>query len=285
VNGGTQAELWVNHSVYHWLKEAVEYNAEADAMLDKLAEQMDEGKDRYDRPSWFEIYREFPDYYARQMAIKAAEENEERIEWNATREEGESEMTAEDWVEMHGYDPATGIYGDGDYAEGYTYNEENCLSQDIHWIYFEHESIDHGEGIALIMIHGGADARGGFTRPRAFTAWIEGDSPSWFDWSRYGICCDNHDCQAMWSGNGGYEESAEWNGSDYADHEVLALSEYNAREGDKIDAAFLNASTGVLAPGEKPWIVIEQPGQYPTSEGTKVYCPVCGTGELQPWFY
>ena len=260
----THAELWVTHNVYHWLKEAVVYAPDVDKLLDELAAKMDEGRDEYDKPSWFEIYREFPEFYARRLAEQRAEEEREVRRQGGYSDDEIAEVTADDY-----YDAPSGIYGDGDWMEGYTYNEENCLSQDIHWIYFKLEdSNPYDDGIALIMIHGGCDARGGFTRPRAFYASEEGDSPTFFDWSRWGIGCT--ECSAIWSGNGGYSDHAEWNGADYAEHEVLDLNEYEAEEGD-------TPKVGT--------IVIHQPGEYPTSEGTKVFCPVCGKGELSPWFY
>ena len=276
-DSGTQAELWVTHNVYHWLKDAVTYAPEVDKALDELAAQMDLGRAEYDKPSWFEIYREFPEWYAKRLAEERAEEERE-----TRRQGGYSESEIADVSADEFYEAPTGIYGDSSgYAEGYTYNEENCLSQDIHWIYFQVEG-ERSEGIALIMIHGGADARGGFTRPRAFHASPEGDSPTFFDWSRYGIACNN--CAAIWSDNGG--EWNGWGGDDNTNTNVLDIGEYNAREGDTIDAAFLNASTGVLVGDEKPWIVIDQgDAEYPSSPGVKVYCPHCGKGELQPWYY
>lgn len=277
-DSNTQAELWVSHNVYHWLKEAVTYAPEVDKALDELAAEMDAGKSDWDKPSWFEIYREFPEWYAKRLAEERAEEERETRRNGGYSEEEIEWVTADEF-----YEPPRGVYGDGDWMEGYTYNEDNALSQDIHWIYFELGRHSSDDGITLIMIHGGADARGGFTRPHAFYSSFEGDSPTFGDWSRWGIGCT--ECSAIWSGNGGYDESAEWNGGDYDKHTVLPLGEYNAREGDAIDAAFLNSETGILVGDEKPWIVIEQPGQYPTSEGTKVYCPVCGKGELHPWYY
>ncbi len=284
VKGGTDAELWVKHNVYHWLKQAVTYAPEVDKALDELAAEMDakveSGEDTsyHDtiggKPSWFEIYRAFPEWYANKVAEQRAEEERETRRNGGYSEEEIAEVTADNF-----YEKPTGIYGDGGgYAEGYTYNEENCLSQDIHWIFFHLDQ--HDDGIALVMIHGGADARGGFTRPRAFYASEEGDSPTWFDWNRWGIGCT--ECSAIWSDNGG-----EWNGSDDGNQpEILSLGDYNAREGDKLDAAFLNATTGVLVGDEKPWIVIDQDGaQYPSDPGVKVYCPHCGVGELQAWYY
>lgn len=274
-DGGTQAELWVSHHIYHWLKEAVSYAPEVDKALDELAAQMDEGRDEYDKPSWFEIYREFPEWYCKRIAIREAGEMDD---------EDRDGKTPEEYVEANGYISPTGMFGDGNgYQEIYTYNDDNCLSQDIHFIYFEHESFSgsYGEdGIALIMIHNGADARGGFTRPRAFWGGMEGDSPTLFDYHRFGIGCTN--CSAIWDSEGG----GEWNGMDHSEHKVLDIGEYNAREGDIIDASFLNAMTGVLVGDERPWIVIDEgDAQYPSDPGVKVHCPHCGTGQLQPWYY
>ena len=289
--GQTSAELWVSHHIYHWLKEAVEYNAEADKMLDKFADLCDAdpmgmlGADTFDmgfssRPTWFAIYRAFPDYYAKQMAIRDAEEE------RATRIAGgysPEEIAEVKWENY--YEAPTGPWDSAAQPEGfevYTYNHENCLSQDIHFTYFEHPSLDGGwgdDGIALIMIHNGADARGGFTRPRAFTASTDsGNGPSLFDYDRFSIGCT--ECSAIWDNNGG-----EWNGADYDSNKVLGLSEYNAMEGTAADAANKNATTGTLAEDEKPWIVIDQgEAQYPSDPGVKVYCPHCGVGTLTPWF-
>jgi hypothetical protein len=52
----------------------------------------------------------------------------------------------------------------GDARISYSYNWENWLSQDIQYLNFEHA----GQSFVLIQIHGGADARGGFTYPQVF---------------------------------------------------------------------------------------------------------------------
>jgi hypothetical protein len=59
----------------------------------------------------------------------------------------------------------------GDARIGYSYNWENFLSQDIQYLNFEHA----GQSFVLLQVHGGADARGGFTRPQVF----EVRSPYW----------------------------------------------------------------------------------------------------------
>ena len=57
---------------------------------------------------------------------------------------------------------------DEDYRSDNTYNLENSLTGDIQYVSFEDP--DSGERIYLIQHHGGADARGGYTAPMAFTA-------------------------------------------------------------------------------------------------------------------
>lgn len=86
-----------------------------------------------------------------------------------------------------------GIYGDGDPVCVYTYNEDSLLDQDIHFWYAEIEGVEY----ALISIHGGCDARGGFTRPRVFE--VQGNSElALFDYRQGTIYCTGADCGAAW---------------------------------------------------------------------------------------
>lgn len=52
-----------------------------------------------------------------------------------------------------------------------TYNHDNCLSQDIQYIVVDPEGDDYIYGndvFVLLQVHGGCDARGGYTAPKAF---------------------------------------------------------------------------------------------------------------------
>lgn len=60
----------------------------------------------------------------------------------------------------------------------YTYNHENAMSQDFIWSKLSDE-------FCFIQIHGGCDARGGFTVPKIFAY----DSDYIYDFSRYTIGC------------------------------------------------------------------------------------------------
>jgi hypothetical protein len=54
-----------------------------------------------------------------------------------------------------------GIYGDGAPFTENTYNSDNLLSQDLQYTFFHWNNEDY-------VVHGGADIRGGYTKPRVF---------------------------------------------------------------------------------------------------------------------
>ena len=184
-----------------------------------------------------------------------------------------------------------GIYGDSSGPVTVnTYNGEDLLSQAIQYCYWE---ID-GEGYALLQIHGGCDVRGGYTRPRAFRADIEGDSGvGIMDNERFGIYCDH--CSAIWSN----DSSGEWNGADYASHIVPDVFSMKALEGNAADA--LTHCTDTLAnvqPSEQGKL-IDVPAEIVDNSAIEAdavlvidsetpnvaYCPVCGTGHLNAGMY
>jgi len=71
---------------------------------------------------------------------------------------------------------------DSSTMSGYTYNDQALLSQDIVFHQFSHDHIDY----AIIQIHNGCDARGGFTRPRIFEC-----DESLFDYCRATLYASN----------------------------------------------------------------------------------------------
>ena len=108
--GKTSAELWVSHNIYHWMKEALQYAPEIDKMLDQFADLCDAdpmgmlGSDTFDmgfssRPTWFAIYRAFPEWYAKQVAEKEAEEERETRRNGGYSEEEIAEVKAETYYE------------------------------------------------------------------------------------------------------------------------------------------------------------------------------------------
>lgn len=260
-----EAELWVTHSLYHWLNEATVYDAAADADWQRYITLMSDGKhgDNY----FWDAAQRFPAYYAWLLAEREAED--ERIaRRNGSYAEPEvSEVEAKDYH----VDPR-GPYGDKSGPVGqYTYNEDNCLERDIHYVYWEQ---DNGDDSYVVVSFGG-------TKTILLRTSVDGGGTvGWFDYNRYTIWCDNPDCHIYWSSGSGVE----WNDSDYVKHQgvMRELKEYVAMEGTGEDAARLcgMALKGSGDPDTRPAIVIDD-----TTNPTTVWCPHCGKGKLQPSLY
>ena len=77
-----------------------------------------------------------------------------------------------------------------------TYNGEDFLSQIIQYVYWTEEDGAH----VMLQIHGGCDARGGYTDPVAFDV-VDYDGTAIFDNARASIYCD--DCGKHWDADDG----------------------------------------------------------------------------------
>ena len=127
-------EIELEHNTYHWLEARCELSSELDDLFHgKFLEEVDADDDK----NWLELMEAFPEWLAEQE-----DEDGERI-----------------------YGDARGIYGEGEPLVINTYNHESLLSQVIQFVYFTNGS---GEFVAL-QIHGGADVRGGYSKPRIFS--------------------------------------------------------------------------------------------------------------------
>ncbi len=94
-------------------------------------------------------------------------------------------------------DGAGGIYREGEPFTANTYNGEDFLSRVIQYVYW---SDDDGDAHVMLQIHGGCDARGGYTAPVAFDV-ADYDGTSIFDNARATIYCD--DCGKHWDTDNG----------------------------------------------------------------------------------
>lgn len=111
-----------------------------------------------------------------------------------------------EWLRHAGH-TVSGIYGDGEPIIDNTYNSsENCLSQDMVYLYITIESEKNydnpyiiPEPYVFISIHNGADVRGGYTSIRAYT---ERDELSFFDYNRASISCELNDECVNWYADG-----------------------------------------------------------------------------------
>lgn len=91
--------------------------------------------------------------------------------WSANRRYFNSIGTFEEWLEAL---IERGWAERGEFGTGLTYNHENCLTQDFHWIHFGltpecpwTDGMDRQ--MVGINIHGGCDIRGGYTDIRVFS--------------------------------------------------------------------------------------------------------------------
>lgn len=142
-----------------------------------------------------------------------------------------------------------GIYGDdsGPFTIN-TYNGEDLLSQIIQFVYW---TDDNRNAHVLLQIHGGCDARGGYTAPVAFDL-TDYDGTSIFDNTRGTIYCS--DCENHWDSDDG----CSWRAEDGKD-----LTEYPATD-NKPDYP----NTGVV------WV----------DDDHAAHCPQCGRIlKLAPW--
>ena len=109
-------------------------------------------------------------------------------------------------------DGAAGIYGDdsGPVTVN-TYNGEDLLSQILQYVYWSDDDGAH----VMLQIHGGCDARGGYTNPVAFDV-ADYDGTSIFDNARASIYCD--DCGKHWDTDDGYHWEADGCGDGLKDY-------------------------------------------------------------------
>lgn len=138
-------------NLYHFLVESLEYDKEVDEMFHNFAKE--QGDDHY----WLELMNMFCDF------VEEAEPETYPIS-------GE----------------CTGIYKKGKPISINSYNEANSLSQTIQFVYFE----NNFEAYVILQVHGGADVRGGYTKPRVFKLT---DELSIFNFNRGSIGCTGED--------------------------------------------------------------------------------------------
>lgn len=71
------------------------------------------------------------------------------------------------------------------FYEGNTYNDDNCLSQNFQYLLWEDDETD--TKYIAVQIHGGCDARGGYTDARIFEIDKWGDNHPVYDMQRCGL--------------------------------------------------------------------------------------------------
>ena len=154
----------------------------------------------------------------------------------------------------------TGIYGEGKPMTANTYNHDSLVDQILQYIYFELDE----QGYVLLQIHGGCDARGGYTAPKAFRCNIE-DSPSIFS---------DGDATITWKGGDEYHRwyysESSWEVDHYESADARFLTEF----------PIVDSSHKVLKKGKEVFGDAIVRILWQDAEG--VHCPLCG-GVLEVW--
>jgi hypothetical protein len=167
-----------------------------------------------------------------------------------------------------------GIYGEGDPVVVNTYNHESLLSQVIQYVYWE----DNSGGHVFLMIHGGCDVRGGYTKPVAFD--VDGNlgELTIFDDARAGIYCRNEKAVADQLCLDGSVTSGSCEASWYTDDGYHWYASNGEGDLDKFELVQHDAE---LEDGSEP-----KPGDgyiYVDEDGIP-HCPFCGS-RLAASFY
>jgi len=180
-------EISVVLHAYHWLAARLDYNETED---DKFA-------------AWCELPANEDEHWLANMEAYmkylATLADPDRGCCDACRDDNDEECDGSCTCHEH-REPPSGIYRDGEPLTVNTYNAADLLSQTLQYVFWT----DHDGAHVLLQIHGGADVRGGYTRPRYFDVTGDSDETCIFDNARATIACDNAKCGAHWSTDDGY---------------------------------------------------------------------------------
>jgi len=280
-----RGQIDVTHNVFHWLAYNLDFDAERDKEFQDWAE-LPENADE----SWGGII----EGYLVKLKAEAEEKGEEGL---------------------------AGIYGDGEPITVNTYDGKDLLSQIVMFTYWA----DSAGTWVLLRVHGGCDARGGYTRPRLFAV-DEGCSElGVFNNARGVIACDSckvgDDQEPRWyTDNGSGWSSDSCKEPNLEDIETLELSNELAAIATKRYENMLSTAKAQLSfwsPDEneirksvasevnaaavfaeddgdddeaKIWTLMgalanDEVRLLRYTEEGEGFCPVCKRGKLQSWFY
>jgi hypothetical protein len=218
-------EIELTHHVFHWLRERVTYDEDANRAMAvmtrfvRLSNWRDGVREHdYVNGEWLETNGETPNEMERRelfpeffRAWKARHDQADRDECGACGGSGEvedadeagwhrcdachgrgwSRSTSVRYEEKDGFTTRSpyevgGLYGEGSPLTCNTYNEENLLDQTLLFVFF---TMEH-ESYVVLQVHGGADVRGGYCDPKVFSLGDRyDDGAAMFDYGRGSIYC------------------------------------------------------------------------------------------------
>lgn len=167
------ADLTPTINLYWWMTEHMEYDSRIQEWFDRFVVEQDEKEDlgvwnNYAPAFWYWLgnHRYDPETWE---LIKG--------------DEADQETESIDLRPVLGGGP-----GDDPVWAAYTYNHENALSRDIVLTVTEFDDAIY----CLVQLHNGCDARGGFTKPRAYQ-WMGESEYGFADWDSCAFVCTNED--------------------------------------------------------------------------------------------
>ncbi len=162
-----------------------------------------------------------------------------------------------------------GIYGDDSGPVTInTYDGEDLLSQILQYVYWTDDDGAH----VLLQIHGGCDARGGYTYPVAFDV-TDYDGTGIFDNARGTIYCS--DCTKHWD----TDEGCYWRADGSQDN----LNDYPATD-DRPEYAERPNPAQLTLPTELPERPAPDTGVVWIDDERNGHCPLCGgLLHIAPW--
>lgn len=148
----------VSKSLYHYMNDHFEYDHIATHAYNVMVRWIDSNckRNKIKYMTHYEMEPMFPSFLAYYLYNKQTG-NKLDIKPNFSKKIFDVDLP-EDYE-------ATGLYGTEHCDAGYTYNDEiNNLSQDFQYYCFTIDDVDY----IVIQVHGGTDARWGFTEPKVF---------------------------------------------------------------------------------------------------------------------
>lgn len=231
-DGDPKLEVNVTHNVYHWLAERVTYDPAMDDLFVRWLSMYE--RVHGDFGGWMPAAEEFA-----QRCAQRAERRGQKFGYGIYAEQSEPQ-----WVN--------------------TYNGEDLLSQTLQFMTF---TVDETEYV-MLQIHGGADVRGGYTRPTVYQ--VTGDELCMYDNARASIYCtgDRNKCGKYWTTDDGcnwYDEGS--CGAKYVNLEDRDVAVF---EWDGDPEAWYKDAYSFWEDQEEGVVVVD------TTEKTAL-CPHCGS--------
>lgn len=179
-----ELDITFTHTLYHWLKSRCEYDETIDNIFhDVFSKCYDTEEDIEKFPRWLSnkvtregvvvlVQKTEPILPTKNISGSRKERKIAKAKYLTQMALYKKQMKEYlEWEEIHKddeYHPVGGVYGEGKPIAYYTYNVDNCLSQDIRFLYFTWGVKGSRDEYIILQIHGGADARIGFTDAKVF---------------------------------------------------------------------------------------------------------------------